>query len=251
MQKWIRRIIILLLVIAVSYQFVCIGKLGREVKDFFNTVFETIEPKPDFGKYQKATVEIKVGKKGGAGVICKIDEKYLYILTADHIVKQSGQVSIQINPKFSEKIKIENLDRKYIYRDKRVDLALITLPKPKGEFDYLPITERPVEQGDRIFTIGHPLNFHYTVTEGIVSNKSVIRKHNNRDIVYLMISSPSFSGNSGGAVVNSRGELIGVVVGIMYIEKPEGFVGKQTIFLFHMTFAVRVEDINKLMEIKK
>ena len=246
MSKWIRRIIILLLVLAVSYQFVCIGKISRDFKDFFNIVFETIEPKPDFTKYKNATVEIKVGKKGGAGVICKIDEKYLYILTADHIIKQSGNVSIQINTK-KEKIKIENLDRKYIYRDKNVDLALITLLKPKGEFDYLPITNRPVEQGDRIFTIGHPLNFHYTATEGIVSNESAIRKHNNQDVTYLMISSPSFSGNSGGAVVNSRGELIGIVVGIMYVEQPCGW-DKQTIFLFHMTFAVKIENINKLLE---
>lgn len=246
MKKCIRRIIILLLVLAVSYQFICIDKLAKEVKGFFENIFETVEPKPDFETYKNATVELKVGKSGGAGVIVKIDNKYLYVLTANHIVKVKGKVTVQIRTKNGKRIKVDNINRKNIYHDKKVDLALLKIPISIGEFDILPISKREIKQGDKVYTIGHPLNFHYTVTEGIVSN-FVKRHYNNRKVDYLMISAPSFGGNSGGAVVNTRGELIGIVVGIMYVGKNPKKLDK-TIFLFHMTFAVKVEDMNRLLE---
>jgi len=246
MKILIRRIIILLLIIAVFYQFICIKKLGQKVEGFFNKVFETIESKPDFEKYKQATVEIKVGKPGGAGVIVQIDKDYLYILTAKHMFKSKSKIIIQLNTINGKKIKIEDIDKKNIYQDNKVDLALIKLPKPEGEFVYLPISEHPVKQGDKIFTIGHPLNFHYTITEGVVSN-FVKRHHNNKEVEYMMISAPSFAGNSGGACVNTRGELLGIVIGIMYVNKPEGF-SQYTLYLYHMTFVVKIEDLNRLLK---
>lgn len=244
--KWIRRIIIVLLIIAVGYQFIYIDKLTKEVKGFFGTIFETIEPKPDFDKYRKATIEIKVGKPGGAGVIFKIDNNHMYILTVNHIFKNNGRIDIQLRDKHWNKVKIENISRENLYRDRKADLALLKIPRPEGDFVFLPVADRPAEIGDKIYTIGHPLRFFHTIMKGIVSN-FVKRIYNNKKIEYMMISVSSFNGNSGGAVVDTRGKIVGIVSGVMYLDKI-GILSSAKILINQLTFAVKIEDIKRLIK---
>ena len=202
--------------------------------------------RPDFQKMKQATVEIKVGKPGGAGVIVKEDKEYLYILTAKHIINNQGKVRVRLLTTSTERPVVE-IDRKLITTSSNVDLALIKVPKPKGEFVVLKIAEENKPQiGDKIYTIGHPVGTRFTVNEGLLSNYTA-KTYGGRQAQYILISAPSFNGNSGGAVVNTETELIGIAVGIFYIGQDWRDI-KHTLYLCHMTYCVKIADINKLLQ---
>jgi len=201
------------------------------------------ESKPDFNKIITSTVEIRVGLAGGAGIITKIDKEFFYIITAKHITECKGQIDIQINND-GKLVRIKNISRENVFQDTEVDLALIKVAKIKGKFNYIPLSKKRLTIGEEIYTIGHPTGMWYTINKGIVSNysKRVFGGNKNE---YLMISAPSWYGNSGGAVFTSKNELVGIVVGIMYVLDN---TGKNATYLVNMTFAVQISDIDRLLK---
>jgi len=210
---------------------------------------------PDFNKLKLAVAEIKVGKHGGAGVILKQEGQVLYILTAKHILNKKGNIAIQIRDAKGRKIRNNNISRKDIYIDRKVDIGLVRMAIPKQKvLTTKIITVDLVKEdlptvGQEIYTIGHPLNMHYTVNRGIISNY-VKKSFQGVKHLYMMISAPSFSGNSGGAVLDVEGNLIGIVVGIMYINTNKS-ASKRT-YLHYMTFAVYPKEIRRFLnEVEK
>jgi S1-C subfamily serine protease len=202
------------------------------------------EQRPNFNKIITSTVEIRVGMVGGAGIITKIDKDFFYILTAKHVVECKGQIDIQVNDSKGKLIRINNIPRENVFQDTEVDLALIKVAKIKGNFNYIPLSKTKLKVGDDIYTIGHPAGMHYTINKGIVSNYSKRVFGGNRKY-YVMLSVPSWCGNSGGAVFNSKNELVGIVVGIMYVLDN---TGKNATYLVNMTFAVQISDIDRLLK---
>lgn len=73
------------------------------------------------------------------------------------------------------------------------------------KFDYIPISSRPVEVGDRVYAIGSPRGLENTFSSGEVSQK----RENN----IIQISVPIDHGSSGGALINTYGEVIGITSG--------------------------------------
>lgn len=199
---------------------------------------------PDFLQMRQATVEIKVGNSGGAGAIVKIDDKYLYVLTAEHCV--GNNMAMQIKDINGEIHRVFNIPNSNILRHKTVDLALIKVPKPLATFRKFFLATPPALVGTDIYTIGHPANTYYSVNRGIVSSYTD-RTYNNHKEEYLLVSAPSWGGNSGGAVVNSDTELLGIVVGILYVgENWKDY--KNNTYLFYMTYAVTLEQIREFLK---
>jgi len=206
-----------------------------------------VDIKPVFSKLRLATAEVKVGRAGGTGTIIKITDKNLYILTARHVVDCSGTVDLQVTDSKTLKfIRINNISRANIHKSKYVDMAVIIASKPKGEFISLDLAKKRPNIGTKIYTVGHPLSLHYTFQTGIVSNYTK-RIFGDNKRVYMMVSAPAFNGNSGGACVNTYNEIVGIVVGIAYIEQEVGFdnVG---FYLTHLVFVVTIDEVNKFME---
>ena len=199
-----------------------------------------IDPTSEFFKLQLATAQVRAGRSGGAGVIIKDDGEFLYIVTAKHIVTVKGKVMIVIRRKDLKQEIIRNISRKNIYKDKILDIAIIKIPRPEGEFEILKFAIKSPSIGKTIYTVGHPSNFHNTINIGIVSNylKNPVPK---RKGIYMLISAPSCTGNSGGAVININQELVGIASGIMKDKN-------HATFLHYMTFVVRIEDIKNLLE---
>lgn len=198
---------------------------------------------PDFLKMRQSTVEIKMGRQGGAGTIVMIDDQYLYILTAQH--GMNSKIMIQAKDIEGKRHLIKNIPTKNIIKHKNVDLALIKAPRPNAEFQYFKLADKAPLIGERIYTIGHPANTYYSVHEGLISSFSY-RTFNNHRAEYTMISAPSWGGNSGGAVINEKTELVGIAVGILYVgTNPKDY--KNTVYLFHMTYAVSYEKILDFM----
>jgi len=137
----------------------------------------------------------------GSGVVVSPDG---YILTNNHVVDDADKVEVELsdNRKFTAKV---------IGRDAPSDVAVIkinatNLPTvPFGDSE-------KVDVGDLVLAIGNPLGIGQTVTMGIISAKG--RQSPGRDNKayedFLQTDAAINQGNSGGALVNLRGELIGI-----------------------------------------
>lgn len=138
----------------------------------------------------------------GSGVIISSDG---YIVTNNHVVEEAQEITVTLNDKREFKATV-------VGTDPLADLALI-----KIECSDLPVLEfgnsDEVRIGEWVLAVGNPLNLTSTVTAGIVSAKA-----RNLDIFGQSSSIESFiqtdaavnQGNSGGALVNANGKLIGI-----------------------------------------
>lgn len=138
----------------------------------------------------------------GSGVIVSADG---YIVTNNHVVQEAVNVTVTLNDKREYKAEI-------IGTDPSTDLALI-----KVEESGLPFlsygNSDDVKIGEWVLAVGNPFNLTSTVTAGIVSAKARnINILGSKGAIESFIQTDAAvnSGNSGGALVNTRGELIGI-----------------------------------------
>jgi Do/DeqQ family serine protease len=136
----------------------------------------------------------------GSGVIVTPDG---YILTNNHVIDNADDIRVELTDGRSLKAKL-------IGSDKPSDLALLkieatNLPSlPPGDSD-------SVKVGDVVLAVGNPLGIGQTVTMGIISAKG--RSTDTTDGSYedfLQTDAPINHGNSGGALVSVKGELVGI-----------------------------------------
>jgi serine protease Do len=172
-----------------------------------------------FGRRQRsAPQQTAPGPMGkGSGVIVTDDG---YIMTNNHVVEDAEKIEVILSDK-------RVLQAKVIGRDKNTDLALIKVSATDLPIVRLGNSDN-VKVGEWVLAVGYPLTLESTVTAGIVSAKS--RKigilapkidrntYNENDEPITDSSIESFiqtdavinRGNSGGALVNTKGELIGI-----------------------------------------
>src|SRR5258708_50171 len=142
-------------------------------------------------------------RASGSGVIISADG---YIVTNNHVVDGATDISVTLNDRKSYKAKV-------IGTDAKTDLALIkidghNLPvMPLGNSD-------EARLGQWVLAIGYPLNLDVTVTEGIISAKSRNIGINRQGAApvesFIQTDAAVNPGSSGGALVNTNGELIGI-----------------------------------------
>lgn len=149
----------------------------------------------------------------GSGVIISEDG---YILTNNHVVNSSSSTSSFYELGKASKITVQlyNDDTEYeaeiVGTDEQTDLAVIKIDKDGLTAAELGDSDS-VQVGEFCMAIGNPLGLGSTVTDGIVSavNREVTDEDGNS---YLAIQTNAAinSGNSGGALVNSQGQVIGI-----------------------------------------
>ena len=136
----------------------------------------------------------------GSGVIVSNDG---YILTNNHVIDNATKISVELSDR-------RTVEGKLVGADPASDLAVVKIDE-KG-LPVLPIGDSNVMRvGDVVLAVGNPLGVGQTVTMGIVSAKG--RATGLGDGSYedfLQTDAPINSGNSGGALVNTSGELIGI-----------------------------------------
>jgi len=157
-----------------------------------------------FGGNGRPQMQIPEQKGSGSGVLISADG---YIVTNNHVVEGSSQLTVTLNDKTDYKAKL-------IGTDPSSDLAVI---KIEGhDFPYLGFSNSDnVHLGQWVLAIGYPLNLSTTVTSGIVSAKSRsigINSRNSNTPVESFIQTDAAvnPGNSGGALVNTDGDVIGI-----------------------------------------
>ncbi len=144
---------------------------------------------------------------GGSGVIISTDG---YIITNNHVVEGGGKVEVTLNNK-------RVYQATFIGSDPLTDLALLKI-NGSGFSAIRYADSDQVQVGEWVMAVGNPFNLASTVTAGIVSAKG-----RNINILRGLYSIESFiqtdavvnPGNSGGALVNMDGELVGINSAIM------------------------------------
>lgn len=141
----------------------------------------------------------------GSGVIISKDG---YIVTNNHVVDGADEVTVILTNKKSLKAKV-------IGKDAATDLAVIKVDEPN--LPYLSYgNSDDVKLGQWVLAVGYPLTLETTVTAGIVSAKyrniGINNRNSGKNAIESFIQTDAAvnPGNSGGALVNSKGELIGI-----------------------------------------
>jgi Do/DeqQ family serine protease len=143
------------------------------------------------------------GEKGrpqvgtGSGVIISPDG---YIVTNNHVIAQANQLTVTLNDN-------KTYEASVVGTDPNTDIALLKL-ETEDPLPYLVFGDSDnVKVGEWVLAVGNPFNLTSTVTAGIVSAKA---RNLGRNQSFIQTDAAVNPGNSGGALVNTNGELIGI-----------------------------------------
>lgn len=203
--------------------------MARQYIDPFEFFFGPYNRRNDSRQDQKRPMKIGIG----SGVIISTDG---YIITNHHVIENATKLVVTSNDN-------KEWEATVIGSDPATDIALIKIdakglsPLPIGDSEKLRV-------GEWVLAIGNPFNLSSTVTAGIVSAKgrSSMAQGDLRIASFIQTDAAVNSGNSGGALVNTRGELIGI--NTMIYSQTGNFAGYS--FAVPMSIASKVvEDIKK------
>ena len=146
----------------------------------------------------------------GSGVI--IDAAKGYVVTNNHVVDNANTIKVQMSDG-------RKFDAKVVGKDPRSDIALIQIQDPKNLTANKLADSDALRVGDYTVAIGNPFGLGETVTSGIVSalGRSGLNAENYEN--FIQTDAAINRGNSGGALVNLNGELIGINTAIL---APDG-----------------------------
>jgi Do/DeqQ family serine protease len=149
----------------------------------------------------------------GSGVIISQDG---YIVTNNHVVAGASAIEITLNNKQKYKAEV-------IGSDKENDIALLKIDADL-KLPYIPFANSDnIKIGEWVLAVGNPYNLTSTVTAGIVSAKGRDLEGNRNIESFIQTDAAVNPGNSGGALVNIRGELVGINTAIS--SKTGSFIG--------------------------
>ena len=165
------------------------------------------DPMADFFWGYRAPQQQQQRQGAGSGVIIGSDG---FIVTNNHVVEGADKIQVHLNDR-------RVFDAKVVGRDPSTDIAVLKIDAvdlailPYGNSD-------DVRVGEWVLAVGNPMNLTSTVTAGIVSAKArninLLQYDPSRDIFpiasFIQTDAAVNPGNSGGALVNATGELIGI-----------------------------------------
>lgn len=178
------------------------------IKSTQNSKTRTVRRAPDIydfffgdgtGREQTIRTQPRVGF--GSGVILSKDG---YIVTNNHVIADADEIMVTLNDN-------RTLPARLVGTDENTDLALIKV-ESDDDLDYLPVGNSDnLKVGEWVLAVGNPFNLTSTVTAGIVSAKArSLGVYNNGIESFIQTDAAINQGNSGGALVNAKGELVGI-----------------------------------------
>lgn len=149
----------------------------------------------------------------GSGVIISADG---YIVTNNHVIKDATNIEITLNNR-------KKYEAEVIGTDADKDIALLKIDADNN-LPFIPFSNSDnVKIGEWVLAVGNPYNLTSTVTAGIVSAKGRDLEGNRATESFIQTDAAVNPGNSGGALVNTRGELVGINTAIS--SRTGSFVG--------------------------
>ena len=167
----------------------------------------------------------------GSGVIISVDG---YIITNNHVIEGAQSIEITTNDN-------KTYTAELIGTDSSTDIALLKI-KPLAPLSYLTFGDSNLAKvGEWVLAVGNPFNLTSTVTAGIISAKSRDLSGQNTQS-FIQTDAAVNPGNSGGALVNTNGELIGINTAIT--SKTGSYIG----YSFAVPSNIARKVIEDLME---
>ena len=179
----------------------------------------------------------------GSGVIVMEDDDEIFILTNYHVVENSSELSVKFIDDKSYDAKIKGVSE-------RKDIAIVSIIKKNIDSDTLKQIKvatlgdsNELKVGNGIIAIGNALGYGQSVTTGVVSalNREVSTDEYIQDMI--QIDAAINGGNSGGALLNSKGE----VVGINSVKYSSGGTSSSA-SVEGMGFAIPISDVKSIIE---
>lgn len=249
-----------------------VGQDKPKIKETNNNVgyVDPVQAKLDvIENFKKSVAKVNVeilghGYAHGTGW-CGYDNT---IITNAHVVLPSEPDHIinSIICEFSSDLKLKKnmYAMEIVYVSPIEDIAILKpikgeLPK---EINVLKISDEEPRTGEEVFTIGNPLHYNFTCMNGIVSNAHYKRNYGRSIYEVLQTTLTLNGGNSGGAVFNVKGEVIGMAtfselredVSRVGVALPEGLVPLDVVQKLEINgygFCVKSEAILVALEIAK
>ncbi len=171
------------------------------------TMVNVRDPFADFFWGHRAPSNPVPRQGAGSGVIMSDDG---YIVTNNHVIDGADKIMVHLNDR-------RRFDATVVGRDPSTDIALIKIDA--SGLDAMPFgNSDAVRVGEWVLAVGNPMNLTSTVTAGIVSAKSrninLLQYDPGKDIFpiesFIQTDAAVNPGNSGGALVNVNGELVGI-----------------------------------------
>lgn len=127
------------------------------------------------------------------------------IITNNHVVEDADKIEVEL-------VDGTTYEAEVVGTDPATDLALIRVKKGNGDFPHLPLGDSGMLRvGEWVMAAGNPLNMDHTITVGVVSAKGRALGLSDRSFEnYIQTDAAINFGNSGGPLVNLRGEVIGI-----------------------------------------
>jgi serine protease Do len=175
----------------------------------------------------------------GSGTGFIIDKANGFILTNNHVVEGADEIKVGF---FGDHRFADLFDAKVIGRDPLTDSALIQLTsRPDRELTEIRFGDSDqMAAGDWVMAIGNPFNLRHTVTVGVVSavGRDEFQTVEGRSQVMIQTDAAINRGNSGGPMLNIRGEVVGINTAI-YTNQTESNLG--------IGFAVPINAVRNLL----
>jgi serine protease Do len=177
----------------------------------------------------------------GSGVIISSDG---YIITNNHVIENAESVDVTLNDK-------RTFTAKVIGRDPGSDIALLKIKADNLPFIKYGDSEQ-LKLGEWVLAVGNPFNLTSTVTAGIVSAKGR-NLHMNEGTGYsiesfIQTDAALNMGNSGGALVNTKGQLVGITSAIL----SPSFAYSGNSFAIPVTIVKKVvDDLREFGEVQR
>ena len=178
----------------------------------------------------------------GSGIIVSENDKEIFVLTNYHVVKKTNELSVKF-------IDDKSVDAKIKGVSERSDIAIVTVEKSKIDSKTLEKIKiatlgnsDELRVGNGIIAIGNALGYGQSVTTGVVSalNREVSTDESSQDMI--QIDAAINGGNSGGALLNSKGEVVGINTA-----KYSSNISSSSASIEGMGFAIPISDVEDVI----
>lgn len=152
----------------------------------------------------------------GSGFIFKIEGNKAYIFTNNHVVARADEISIKLADE--DELKVIK-----VYNDQRTDIAVVETEAGKGLKTVRLGDSDKIKVGQWAIAVGNPFGFDRTVTVGIISGTG---RHLGQGLTaiedFIQTDAAINQGNSGGPLLNIKGEVIGINTAIIDPSRAQG-----------------------------
>ena len=200
-----------------------------QMREFFRRFFGTPLPEPD---QRRSTPRQGPGGQGeerprglGSGFIVSQDG---YVLTNAHVVEGADEVYVNLTDKREFKAKVVGTDKRTDVAVLKIEASKLPAPVRVGDVNRLKV-------GEWVMAIGTPFGLENTVTAGIVSAKA---RDTGEEIRFIQTAVAVNPGNSGGPLINMRGEVVGINSQIL--SRSGGFMG--------ISLSIPIDDAMKVAD---